>query len=131
MELSSPRRLSVGPRVVPFGGVVEDHIENDFQACPVQRLDHVPKLIHRAERVPPRAVRLVRREERNRRIAPIVDLARRTILGIELENRQQLDRRNARVVSNRESSRSGRHTFRAVLFRPELGCRVKPRTCIS
>ena len=36
----------------------------------------------------------MRREERNRRVAPIVNLARRTVLGIELENRQQLDRRN-------------------------------------
>ena len=83
--------------MIAFGGVIEDHIQNDFQSFPVQGLDHVPKLIYRPERVLPRAVGLVRREERNRRVAPIVNLARRTILGIELENRQQLDRGNAEL----------------------------------
>ena len=33
----------------------------------------------------------MRREERDRRIAPVVDLARRTVLGIELKDRQQFD----------------------------------------
>ena len=63
-------------RVVAFRSVVEDHVENDLDACPVQRLDHVAKFVHRAERILTRAIRLVRREERNRRIAPIVDSSR-------------------------------------------------------
>ena len=71
--------------LVAFGGVVEDHIENDLDAGPVQRLDHVAKLIERPERVLARAVGLVRREEGNRRITPVVDAARRAILGVELE----------------------------------------------
>ena len=36
-------------RVVPFGGVIENNIENDFDSCPVQRLHHVAKLVHRAQ----------------------------------------------------------------------------------
>ena len=87
-----------GPGVVPFGGVIEDHIQNDFQAFPVQGFHHVPELIYRPERVRARAVGLVRREERNRRVAPIVHLARWTVLGIELKDRQQLDRRHPELL---------------------------------
>ena len=38
-------------RVIALGGVVEDHVENDLDAGAVQRLDHVAKLVHRAERI--------------------------------------------------------------------------------
>ena len=77
--------------LVAFRGVVEHDVEDDLDAGAVQRLDHVAELVHRAERILARAVRLVRREERDRRVAPVVDLARRAVLGIELEHRQQLD----------------------------------------
>ena len=62
--------------MVAFRGVIEHHVENDFDARPVQRLDHVAKLVHRAQRILARAVRLVRRKERNRRVAPIIDSSR-------------------------------------------------------
>ena len=102
MALSSPRKHSVGPSLVAFRGVVEHDVENDFDARPVQRLDHVAELVHRAERILARAVRLMRREERNRRIAPVVDLSRRAILRIELEHRQQLDRGDAELLEIRD-----------------------------
>ena len=47
------------------------------------------------ERIPPRAVGLVRREERHRRVAPVVDESRRRVLRVELEHRQQLHRGDA------------------------------------
>ena len=89
------------PVLIALGGVVEHHVENDLDAGPVQRLDHVAELVHRAERVLARAVRLVRREERDRRVAPVVDLARRTVLGVELEHRQQFDRGDAELLEVR------------------------------
>jgi hypothetical protein len=82
--------------------VVEHDIDDDLDARPVQRLDHVAELIHRAERVLARAVCLMRGEERDRRIAPVVDLSRRAILRIELEHRQQLDRRDAQLLKVRD-----------------------------
>ena len=96
--MSRPRKQSVGPSSIAFGGVVEDDVENDLDAGAVQRLDHVAELVDRAERILPRAVGLVRREERDRRVAPVVDLARRAILGVELEHRQQLDRGDAELL---------------------------------
>jgi hypothetical protein len=82
--------------------VVEHDIDDDLDARPVQRLDHVAELIHRAERVLARAVCLMRGEERDRRIAPVVDLSRRAILRIELEHRQQLDRRDPQPLKVRD-----------------------------
>ncbi len=83
--------------VIALGGVVEDDIENDLEARPVQRLDHVAKLVHRAERILARAVGLMGREERHRRIAPVVDAAARGVLRVELEHRQQFHRGDAEV----------------------------------
>ena len=40
----------------------------------------------------------MRRKERDRRVAPVVDLARRAILGIELEHRQQFDGGDAELL---------------------------------
>ena len=90
------------PGVVALGGVVEHDVENDLDARPVQRLDHVAEFVDRAERILARAVRLVRREERDRRVAPVVDLARRAILGVELEHRQQFHRGDAELLEIRD-----------------------------
>ena len=57
----------------------------------MERLDHVAKLVERPERVLARAVGRVRREEGDRRVAPVVRLAGRAILGVELKDGQQLD----------------------------------------
>jgi len=53
---------------------------------------------HRTEHVLTRAVRVVRRKERDRRVPPVVDPARWADLGVELENRQHLDGRNAQIL---------------------------------
>src|SRR5271168_5413269 len=37
--------------VVTFCCVIEDHVKDDLDACPVQGFDHVAKLIHRRQRV--------------------------------------------------------------------------------
>ena len=88
--------------LVALGGVVEHDVEDHLDAGAMQRLHHVAELVHRAERIPARAVRLVRREERDRCVAPVVDLARRAILGIELEHRQQLDRGDPELLEIRD-----------------------------
>src|SRR5215813_4592077 len=37
--------------VIAFGSVIEYNVENDLDSCPVQRLDHITKLIQWTERV--------------------------------------------------------------------------------
>src|SRR5262245_47031199 len=51
------------PIMVAFRCMVEDHVENDLDTGPVQRLNHVAKFVQWAERVLARTVRLVRRKE--------------------------------------------------------------------
>ena len=60
------------PVVVAFRRVVEDDVEDDLDAGAVQRLDQVAELVDGAERVAPRAVAGVGREEGDRRVAPVV-----------------------------------------------------------
>src|SRR5262249_12468888 len=88
IEPAETQRRSV---VVPFGGVIEDNVENDLDTRPMQCLHHVAKLVDRAERVLTRAIALMRREERDRRVSPIVDPSRRGILSVELKHGQQFD----------------------------------------
>ena len=64
----------------------------------MKRLHHVPKFVEGRERVLLRAVRPVWREQRNGCIAPVVRLARRAILRVELEHRQQLHRGDAQIL---------------------------------
>ena len=89
------------PGVIALRGVVVHHVENDLDARTVQRLDHISKFVHGTERILTRAVRLVRSEERDRRIAPVVDLSRGTILSVELEHRQQLHGGDAKLLEIR------------------------------
>jgi hypothetical protein len=51
------------PRQAAFCRVIEDDIEDDFEARAVERFDHVSKFIEDRERVLVRAVSLMRREE--------------------------------------------------------------------
>ena len=82
----------------PLGRVVEDDVEDDFEAGAVKRLDHVAELVEDAERLLARAVGVMRREERDRLVTPVVDPASGRVLRIELEYRQQLDRRDAEIL---------------------------------
>ena len=76
-EVVQPAEAERRPVEAALGRVVEDDVEDDLEARPVQRLHHVTELVHGAERILSRAVRLVGREERHRRVAPVVDDARR------------------------------------------------------
>ena len=87
--------------MVAFRGVIENYVENDLDSRAVQRFDHVAKFIDRAQRILTRAIRLVRRKERNRRIAPVIDSSRRGILSIELEYREQFYRCDAELLKIR------------------------------
>ena len=64
----------------------------------VQRLHHVAKLIHRAQRILPRTIRLVRREKRDRRVAPVIDQTFWAVLWIELEYGKKLDSRDSQIL---------------------------------
>ena len=49
--------------VIAFGSVIEHNVENHLDTRPVQRLDHITKLVQWPERILLRAIRLVRRKE--------------------------------------------------------------------
>lgn len=91
-----------GPGCATLGRVVKHDIQNDLNAGSMQCLDHVAELIERSQRILTRTVSLVRSEETDRRIAPVVGEAWRAILGIELEYRQQFDRRDPEVLKIRD-----------------------------
>jgi hypothetical protein len=71
--------------------VIENDVEKDLNARAVECLDHVTKLINWTHGILARAVGLVRCEERDRSISPVVDTSRRAILGIELEHWKKFD----------------------------------------
>ena len=66
----------------------------------MQRLDHVAELVEHRERLRPRTVGVMRREERDRLVAPVVHPERR-ILRVELEDRQQLDGGDSQLLQIR------------------------------
>ena len=86
------------PVVVAFRSVVEDDVEDDLDAGPVQRLDHVPKFIDRAQTGPDASCRPGAGRRTRPAIAPVVDQARRAILGIELKHGQQFDGGDAELL---------------------------------
>src|SRR4030095_12773984 len=51
------------PIMGTFRGVIKDHIENDFDAGAVERLDHVAKFIDDPERFLSGTVRMMRRKK--------------------------------------------------------------------
>ncbi len=62
----------------------------------LRRLDHVPKLVQGPEGVLAGTVGVVGGEERHRTVAPVVDKAWQTGLGVTLEDREQLHRGDPR-----------------------------------
>src|SRR5579863_5971592 len=84
--------------MIAFGCMVVDNVEDDFDAGAMKRFHHIAELIDGAKLALTRTVGLVRREKRNRRIAPVVDQPGRAILGIELKDRQQLNRGNSKLL---------------------------------
>ena len=74
------------------------------------------------KRVLARTIGLVWREERHRRVTPVVDPTRRAILCVKLKHGKQFDGGDAEVAGDRVFSRSVRHTSRVCFSAtPELG----------
>src|SRR5262249_49243315 len=90
--------VQAGAPFVALGRVVKYDVENHLDSCPVQGLNHVTKFVHGTKWVTLRAVCKVRREKRNRRVAPIIGFPGRAILGIELKDRQEFDSRNPQLL---------------------------------
>jgi hypothetical protein len=126
-----PAKRQRGAAVVAFRRMVVDDVQDDLDARAVQRLDHVPELVDRRERIGTRAVPRVRREERDRRIAPMVDETRRAVPRVELEDRQQLDRRDAEILQI--GNLLDEADVGAAPGRRHAGARMpgEPATCIS
>ena len=99
--------------MVSLGGVVENDVEDDLDARAMQRFHHVPKFMDRPSRILARAVSPVGGEERNRRVAPIVLEPGRSVVRIELEHGQQLDRRDAELLKVRNFFDHARDRCRA------------------
>ena len=81
-----------------LGRVVVDHVEDHLDAGAMKGLDHVAELVEHGQRRLAGAVGVMRREERDRLIAPVVHPAAWRVLRIELEDRQQLDGRDAQIL---------------------------------
>ena len=86
--------------VVALRGVVVDHVEDHLDAGAVQRLDHALELAHLLALVAGRGVGGVRREEADRRVAPVVGqpLGVQEVLVGDVVDGQELDRRDAQVL---------------------------------
>ena len=78
--------------------VVVDHVEDHFDARAVEGLHHVAELVPYREGVLSGAVGMMRREERDRLVPPVVHATARRILRIELEDGQQLHGGDAEVL---------------------------------
>src|SRR5262249_42636956 len=86
---------------VAFGRVIEHDVEDDFEAGSMERLDHVPELVDGTDGIAPRTIGVMRREEGDRRVTPVVDLSGRAVLSVELKHRQKLHSRDAEALQIR------------------------------
>src|SRR5207302_1233484 len=71
--------------MIALCGMVENYIQDHFNACTVQSLDHIAEFIHRTEGVLPRTVSAVRRQEGNWWTTPVVHATRRSSGSVEPE----------------------------------------------
>ena len=91
-----------GALVVPLGGMVVDHVEDHLDPGLVQRLHHVPELVQRAERFLVGAEGGMGGEEGDGAVSPVVAKTEGGVVRVELENRQQLHRRDPEVLQVRD-----------------------------
>ena len=85
------------PLLVAFGRVVEDDVQDDFDARLVQRQNHLLEFEYLAAGLATDRIPAVRREERQRIVAPVVRANRlltQTVVDREFVDRHQLDRRH-------------------------------------
>ena len=89
-----------GSHVIALGGVVVDHVQDHFDVRLVQCAHHGLELLHLTTQVGSRAVLVVRGEERNGVVAPVVTqplIQQRGVLH-ELVHRHQFDRRHTQLL---------------------------------
>ena len=94
-----PRKAQRRAELVALGGVVVDHVEDHLDVGLVQRLDHRLELLHLLAALAGGGVGVVRREEPDRVVAPVVRqplVHQRGVLH-ELVHRHQLDRGDAEL----------------------------------
>ena len=104
-----PRKRQRRAQVVALGGVVVDHVEDDLDARLVQRPDHRLELLHLLAAVAAGGVGVVRGEEADGVVAPVVAQAplRQVAVVHELVHRHQLDRGHAEPLEVRDHRRVG------------------------
>jgi hypothetical protein len=97
------------PGFVGLAGVIEDDIEDHFDAGPVQGSHHGPKLIAHGARVGRRRITGLRAKEAERVVAPVIDEppVRQVPLVQVLVHRQQADRGDAEPLQMRQHRRVG------------------------
>ena len=98
--------------MVAFGGVVVDDVEDHFDAGGVQRLDHRLELAHLLAALAGAGVFVVRREEADRVVAPVVAQPALDQVAVvdELMHRHQLDGADAearQVIERRRMGEAG------------------------
>src|SRR5208283_3527364 len=82
-----------GAMLVPFSRVVINSVENHLNLSRVHGLDHATEFVDRPFRGLGNRIFVMRREQTQRHISPVT-----AFLGILLEYREQLDRRNSELL---------------------------------
>ena len=109
--------------VIAFGGVVVDDVEDHFDAGRVQRLDHLLELADLLAALAGARVLVVRREEADRVVAPVVAQPARDEVAVvdELMHRHQFDGADAEPGQVIERSRVGESGIGAAQRRRNTG----------
>jgi hypothetical protein len=122
------------PEVVALGGVVVDDVQDDLDAGRVQRLDHRLELLHLPAVPAERRVVVVRGEEADRVVAPVVASGpgRPGAVVHELVHRHQLDGGDPELLEVLDHRRVGQPRVRAADVVRDAGVGlVMPLTCAS
>ena len=112
-----------GPHVVALGGVVVDHVEDDLDARLVQRLHHRLELADLLAALARRGVPVVRGQEADRVVAPVVGQAAgdKKLLGHELVHRHEFHRGDPEPLQVRDHRGVGDTGVGAALCGRHLG----------
>ena len=111
-----------GPHVVTLGGVVVHHVEDDLDAGLVQCLHHRLELADLLTALPGRGVPVVRGQEPDRVVAPVVGQAARDqgFLRDELVHRHELHRGDPEPLQVRDNGRVPESGVAAALLGRDL-----------
>ncbi len=115
VEVVDPPEPQRRPEVVALGGVVVDDVENDLDARFVQRAHHRLELQHLTAPLPLAGIAVVRGEEADRVVAPVVGQPAllKDVVGDELVHRHQFQRRHAQLGQMVEDLRVAERGVRA------------------